>query len=85
MEEKEPARRAHALPDRFVDRLDPKYLASVCAYASVGEWGEEIEEHLTCLEHDGLAITTAEREELQILLDAIGEPSDRLDQLRVAG
>jgi hypothetical protein len=85
MEDQELARRTYALPDRFADRLDPKDLANIREYASVGEWGEEVEELLACLQQGDRAITTAEREELQMLLEAMGKPSDHLDQLRVSG
>jgi hypothetical protein len=85
MEDKELARRAYALPDRFADRLDPKDLANIREYADVGEWGEEIEELLASLRHDDRAITTAEHEEIQALLDAMGESPELLNQLRVAG
>jgi hypothetical protein len=85
MEDRELARRAYALPDRFADRLSPKDLANIREYASVGEWGEEIEELLACLQQDAHTITAAEREEIQSLLDAMDEPPDLLDQLPVTG
>jgi hypothetical protein len=43
MDEYEIAERAHALPDRFADRLDPADLTTVREYAEVGEWSEEID------------------------------------------
>jgi hypothetical protein len=85
MEDKELARRAYALPDRFADRLDPKDLANIREYARVGEWGEEIEELVACLHHNDHAITATEHAEIQILLNMIGEPPGLLAQLRVIG
>jgi hypothetical protein len=73
------AERAPALPDRFSDRLDPKDLTSIRRIASGGEWTEEIDLLLACLQHDKITITTAEREELQAVLDAIKKPDGTFD------
>lgn len=97
MNASELAERARALPDRFTDRLEPTDLASIRRIASGGEWTEEIDLLLACLQHDEVAITTEERDDLQAVLDAIRKPDgtfdvpedfespqDRLNTLRVA-
>jgi len=53
MDEHELAERAYALPSRFADRLDPADLATVHEYAEAGEWGEEIDLLLACLNAAG--------------------------------
>jgi hypothetical protein len=73
------AERARALPDRFSDRLDPKDLTSVQRIASGGEWIEEVDLLLACLQHDKIPITAAEREELQAVLDALKAPDESFD------
>lgn len=82
MDEYEVAERAHALPERFADRLDPTDLATVREYAEAGEWGEEIDLLLACLSAARRPVTAAERGELVALLEAIGmsaEPAEKLD------
>jgi hypothetical protein len=72
MDDYELARRAHALPGKFADRLDPADLATVREYAEVGEWGEEIDLLLACLSTAGRPVTAPERAELMTLLEAMG-------------
>jgi hypothetical protein len=72
MEDYELAQRAHALPNRFADRLDPADLATVREYAEVGEWGEEVDLLLACLSAARRPVTASEREELVALLEAMG-------------
>ena len=82
MDEYELAERAHALPDRFADRLDPTDLATVREYAEAGEWGEEIDLLLACLTVARRPVTAGERGELVALLEAMGmaiEPAEALN------
>ncbi len=81
MDEYELAERAHALPDRFADRLEPGDLATVRQYADVGEWGEEIDLLLATLSATRQPITTAERSDLLVLLKAMGLPTDPVRKL----
>jgi hypothetical protein len=73
--ESELARRAYALPAMFADRLDPADLSSVQGYAEAGEWGEEIDLLLACLTAASQLVTSAERQELLTLLEAMGLPA----------
>src|SRR5690242_3141242 len=83
MDDKELARRAYELPGRFADRLSPKTFEHVQGAARVGEWDEEIDILLAGLKKADSAISAQERNEIKALLEAMGEPSDRLDQLTV--
>jgi hypothetical protein len=86
VDENEFAQRAYALPDRLADRLDSKNLKWIREYAEVGEWGEELDLLLACLQQDNQPITAEERYEIKALLDAMGnqhEMKERLDQLTV--
>jgi hypothetical protein len=83
MDDKELARRAHELPGRFADRISPKTFEHVQGAARGGEWDEEIDILLAGLQKGDSAISAEERDEIKALLDAMGEPSDRLDQLTV--
>jgi hypothetical protein len=81
MEDDELARRAYALPDRFKDRLSARTFEHVRSAARAGEWDEEIDILLAGLQKNESTISAAERDETQALLDAMGESSERLDQL----
>jgi hypothetical protein len=83
MDDYELAQRAHALPDRFADRLDPADLATVREYAEVGEWGEEIDLLLACLRAAQRPVTPPERAELIALLEAMGMSTAPAKELRV--
>jgi hypothetical protein len=85
MDEYEIAERAHALPDRFADRLDPADLKTVGEYAEVGEWGEELDLLLAALRETQRPITALERSELVTLLQAMGLPTDPAEKLEVRG
>jgi len=81
MDDYELAERAHALPGRFADRLDPADLATVQEYAEAGEWGEEVDLLLACLSAARRTVTAAERAELVALLQAMGMSAIRADEL----
>jgi hypothetical protein len=83
MDDYELAERAHALPDRFADRLEPADLATVREYAEVGEWGEEIDLLLASLRAAQRPVTAEERSELVALLEAMGMPTEPVDALSV--
>ena len=85
MDSYELAKRAYALPSRFADRLDPADLATVREYAEVGEWGEEIDLLLAALSATRQPVTSAEREELVALLEAMGLPPEPAEQLSTDG
>jgi hypothetical protein len=82
MDDYELAQRAHALPARFADRLAPADLATVREYAEVGEWGEEIDLLLACLNVAGRPVTAPERAELIALLEAMGMSTAPAKELR---
>jgi hypothetical protein len=85
MDEHELAGRAYALPSRFADRLDPADLATVREYAEAGEWGEEIDLLLACLNAAGRPVSAAERAELVTLLKAMGMPADLAEKPNADG
>jgi hypothetical protein len=84
MDEYEIAERAHALPDRFADRLDPADLKTAREYAEVGEWGEEIDLLLAALHAAQRPVSAAERSELIALLEAMGMPADPAEKLKIS-
>jgi hypothetical protein len=55
--ESEIAERALALPNRFADRLEPNDLVTVREYADAGEWSEEIDLLLACLNETHQPVT----------------------------
>ncbi|MPZ95212.1 MAG: hypothetical protein GEU96_09950 [Propionibacteriales bacterium] len=85
MNEQDLATQADALPERFADRLEASDLADVRSLADGGEWSEEIDVLLACLQEAGQRVTSAERHELAALLDYMQMPHDRLDAIKVAG
>lgn len=85
MEEYELADRAHALPGRFAERIDPGDLATVREYAEAGEWGEEIGLLLACLSGARRPVTVAEEAELLALLEAMGLSAEQADKLSADG
>lgn len=84
MDQYEFAERAHALPARFADRLDPMDLADVRECAEVGEWGEEVDLLIACLRETRQSVTAAERQELVALLQAMGLPAEPAQELLAA-
>lgn len=82
MDERELVKRCRALPGRFADRLSPKDLADVEEFSSVGEWDEELELLLTCLDNGGQTISATERDEIKTLLDHMHMSHDRLNALK---
>jgi hypothetical protein len=85
MDDYELAERAHALPGRFADRLDPADLAAVREYAEVGEWGEEVDLLLACLSAARRPVTASERAELIALLEAMGMSAVPAEELSADG
>jgi hypothetical protein len=77
--------RVNALPDRFAGRLDPTDLDDVRDAAYAGEWGEAVDNLIAGLALTQAAVTTAERDELRALLDAMGLPSDITNGLNIQG
>jgi thioredoxin-like negative regulator of GroEL len=73
--------RVNALPDRFAGRLDPTDLDDVREAAYAGEWGEAVDNLIAGLAQNRAAVTTAERDELCALLEAMGLPTDITDGL----
>jgi hypothetical protein len=83
MDEYEIARRASKLPDRFATRVDRTTLEGLRAMDGGGEYGELTIELAATLAATGTPVSTAERDELQALLDAMGMPTDPIQRLTV--
>jgi thioredoxin-like negative regulator of GroEL len=81
MNENEMMDRVNALPDRFAARLEPATFKQVRSAARAGEWGEAVDNLIAGLAETQAAVTTAERDELCALLDAMGLPTDITDGL----
>ncbi|MQA78782.1 MAG: hypothetical protein GEV10_09955 [Streptosporangiales bacterium] len=82
MDEKETARRAKALPDRFADRVGDE-LSILRSHAAGGEWGELVDDLLATLAKHKAPVTPAERDELRALAEATGEGGKYVDGLTV--
>jgi hypothetical protein len=77
--------RVNALPDSFAGRIDPMDLDDVREAAHAGEWGEAVDILIASLSQTQAPVTTAERDELRTLLDAMGLPAEVLSGLNVQG
>jgi hypothetical protein len=77
--------RVNALPGRFAGRLEPATFNQVRSAARAGEWGEAVDNLIAGLAETRAAVTTAERDELRTLLDAMGLPTELLNGLNVQG
>ena len=85
MNDNEMMDRVNALPGRYAGRLDPADLDDVREAAYAGEWGEAVDNLIASLAETQSPVTTAERDELRSLLDAMGLPTDLTDGLNVQG
>lgn len=85
MDEKELARRAKALPERFADRVGDE-LPILRSYAAGGEWGELVDDLLATLAAADVTVTAAERDELVVLAQVMNlDAATSLGKLKVAG
>jgi hypothetical protein len=75
--------RVNALPDRFAGRLEHATFNQVRSAARAGEWGEAVDNLIAGLAETRAVVTTAERDELRTLLQAMGLPTDLTDGLNV--
>lgn len=85
MTEDEIIDRAETLPDRFADRLTESALWSVKRMRGGGEYGLMTIEVAASLAAHQAPVTTAERDELLELLEAMGMPTDPIAKLNVQG
>lgn len=85
MTEAEIIERAEALPDRFADRVTESTLWSIKRMRGGGEYGELTIELAASLAAHHTPVTPEERDELRGLLEAMGMPTDPIDQLNVQG
>jgi hypothetical protein len=83
MDEYEIARRASKLPDRFANRLDAEKLEGLRLMDMGGEYGELTIELAATLAANRTPVTTAERDEMRALLDAMGMSTDPIQHLSV--
>ena len=83
MAEHEIARKASSLPARFADRIPPTSLKIISLMDDGGEYGELTSELAASLAAHHTPVTTAERDELLALLEAMGMPTDPIAQLNV--
>ena len=83
MDAHEIARRASALPDQFATRLPAATLAGLRLMAEGGEYGELAAELTATLAKTGAMVSTAEQQELSLLLDATGLPARLVEQLAI--
>lgn len=76
------ARRARVLPDHFASRLPERRVASLRLIAAGGEHGELVIELAAALAASGAPVSTEELQELRLLLEATGKPTDPVDQMQ---
>ena len=84
MDEYEIARRASKLPDQFASRLAPEKLEGLRLMDMGGEYGELTVELAATLAATATPVSAAERDELQLLLEVMDMPTERLEGLIVA-
>ena len=85
MDENEIARRASSLPRRFADRIPARTQEIIELMEGGGEYGELTIELAASLAAHHVPVTTAERDELLGLLQAMGMPTDPVGRLNVEG
>jgi hypothetical protein len=64
-------------------RLGPTPFNQVRSAARAGEWGEAVDNLIAGLIESQALVTTAERDELRSLLDAMGLPTDITNGLNI--
>jgi hypothetical protein len=85
MTEDEIIEKAEALPDRFADRVTESTLWSIKRMRGGGEYGELTIELAAALAAHGSPVTSAERDELLTLLEAMHMPTEPIGRLNVQG
>lgn len=85
MTEDEIIEKAEGLPERFADRLTESALWSVKRMRGGGEYGLLTIEIAASLATHDMPVTAEERDELRELLEAMGMPTDPIEQLNVQG
>jgi hypothetical protein len=85
MDENEIARRASSLPRRFADRIPARTREIIELMEGGGEYGELTIELAASLAALHVPITAAERDELLVLLEAMGMPTEPIGRLNVQG
>lgn len=73
------------LPERYADRVRSQDLDGMRSMAGAGEWSELVSLLVASLAYIHTPVTTSERDELRALLETMGEPTDGLDGLNMAG
>jgi hypothetical protein len=85
MDEQEIAQKASSLAKRFAGRVPPETQESISLMDDGGEYGELTSELTASLAAHHVPVTTAERDELLSLLEAMQMPTDAIAQLNVQG
>jgi hypothetical protein len=80
-EQRELAATMRRLPARFAGRLPARTIEQVHAAAGAGRWEEAVDELITALRTDDVAVTDAERAELRAVLVALDMSAHRIDCL----
>ena len=80
-EQRELADMMRRLPGRFADRLPARALERIVSAAAVGQWENAVDELIIALHARAETITSAERDELHTVLDALNMPGEHLDAL----
>ena len=83
MDEHEIGRRARALPAVFADRLPDSTLTGLRLMDEGGEYGELVLELAATLAKVGATVSTAEQQEIRVLLASMDMPTRPADQLTV--
>jgi hypothetical protein len=83
--ESEVIERAKALPDRYTNRVRPQDLDGMRSMSDGGEWQELVDLLIASLAMTQAAVTSSERDELRLLLEAMDLPVAQLAELNVQG
>ncbi|MFE7620819.1 DUF6189 family protein [Streptomyces sp. NPDC057496] len=78
-------RRSALAVERLVPRIGPTYREMILTAAQAGAWDIAVPDLVGALSEEGVAITTAEKEELRLLMVQTGAPLTRLVGIRTVG
>ncbi|MFB7847686.1 DUF6189 family protein [Streptomyces sp. NPDC056053] len=78
-------RRSALAVERLVPRIGPTYREMILTAARAGAWDIAVPDLVGALSEEDIAITTAEKEELRLLMVHTGAPLTHLTGIRTAG
>ncbi|MFD7863616.1 DUF6189 family protein [Streptomyces sp. NPDC057682] len=78
-------RRSALAVERFVPRIGPTYREMILTAARAGAWDIAIPDLVGALSEEDVGITTAQKQELRLLMVRTGAPLTAWEAIRVTG